>query len=291
MPDYSIWIVEYARVVEYPMGAILYGAHNEGHRVLPYCYAVLQSDEHTAIIDCGFNWADHGQELAERYGVTHWQHPEVILGRIGLRPEDVDTLVLTHNHFDHAGAVDLFPNAHIYLQEREVSHYLWAKGLPDRLQFLTTAVDPELMLSLVQRLNRGLLTLVDGEREVLPGVTVRPAFDTHTAGSQYVTVDNESDGRWLMAGDNVYIYENVAGRGDGRFIPIGFGMGSIELGLLLTEEMYQSVGGEITRIVPFHEVQMWETFPTQRFDDDLHVAELSLRAGDTSRIIRESVSG
>ncbi len=58
MPDYSIWIVEYARVEEYPVSWILYGARNEGNTVLPYCYAVLQSDEHLIVIDSGLQ---HGR--------------------------------------------------------------------------------------------------------------------------------------------------------------------------------------------------------------------------------------
>jgi N-acyl homoserine lactone hydrolase len=287
MADYSIWVVEYARVKEFARAILLYGQWNTGTTIAPYCYAVVKGEGKTIVIDTGYNHEEFGKVLAEGYGVSDWQPADVVLKRIGVDPAEVDIAVLTHNHFDHAGGVDLFPNAHIYLQEREVSHYMWAKTLPDRLQFLTTAVDPDLMLSLVERMNRGKLTLVDGEAEVLPGITVRPAFDTHTAGSQYVAIDNAHDGRWLMAGDNVYVYENVTGRGDGRYIPIGFGMGSIEQGLLLTEEMYQDVDGAVTRIVPFHEEKMWDTFPSQRFDDDLHIAELSLRAGDESRLSRE----
>jgi glyoxylase-like metal-dependent hydrolase (beta-lactamase superfamily II) len=284
MADYSLWIVEYARVVEYPVSGILYGAHNQGTMVLPYCYGILKSDDHLAVVDTGFNNEDFGKVLGDTFGVSDWQPPEVVMKRIGFDPADVDTVILTHNHFDHAGGVDFFPNAHVYIQSREVSKYMWARGLPDRLQWLTTATDPDLMLQLVQRMNRGKLTLVEGEAEVLPGVRVWPAFDTHTAGSQYVTVDNDHDGLWLMAGDNMYIYENVTGRGDGRYIPIGFGMGSIEKGLLTTEEMYQRVGGEVRRLVPFHEERMWESFPSQRFGDDLHVAELSIRTGDISRL-------
>jgi glyoxylase-like metal-dependent hydrolase (beta-lactamase superfamily II) len=285
MADYSMWIVEYARVVEYPVGAVLYGRWNGGHLVLPYCYAVLKSDEHLAVVDTGFNYADFGQVLAETYGVTDWQPADVVLKRLDIDPADVDTMVLTHNHFDHAGGVESFANAHVYIQEREISKYLWAKGLPDRLQWLTTATDPDLMLWLIDRMKRGSLTLLSERTEILPGVTAIPAHDTHTAGSQYVTVENDHDGRWLLAGDNCYVYESFTGTdGDGRFVPIGLAFGSMERCVLTMEEMWQYVDGDVTRIVPFHEQQLWEHFPTRQFDDTLHVAEISLADGEPSRI-------
>ena len=97
---------------------------------------------------------------------------------------------------------------------------MWAKGLPDRLQWLTTATDPDLMLWLVDRMKHGKLTLLQQETEILPGVRAIPAHDTHTAGSQYVTVENERDGRWLLAGDNCYVYESFTGTdGDGAVRP------------------------------------------------------------------------
>ena len=160
MTDYSIWIVEYARVREYPVGAVLYGRWNAGHLVLPYCYAVIKGEGHLAVVDTGFNYAEFGKVLADRYGVSDWQSAATVLERIGIDPAGVDTMILTHNHFDHAGGVEQFPNAHVYLQEREVSKYMWARGLPDRLQWLTTATDPDLMLWLVGRMKQGKLTLL-----------------------------------------------------------------------------------------------------------------------------------
>jgi glyoxylase-like metal-dependent hydrolase (beta-lactamase superfamily II) len=162
---------------------------------------------------------------------------------------------------------------------------MWAVGLPDRLQWLTSATDPDLMLWLVNRMKHGKLTLLSEETEVIPGVRCLPAHDTHTAGSQYVTVENERDGKWVFAGDNAYVYENFTGaNGDGRFTPIGLVFGSVERCILTMEEMWQRAEQEPSRIVPFHEQNIWTKFPSRQFDDSLHVAELSLAAGEQSRV-------
>ena len=50
------------------------------------------------------------------------------------------------------------------------------------------------------------------------------------------------------------------------------------------EEMWQYVGQDVTRIVPFHEQKLWSTFPSKQWDDTLHVAELSLAEGEQSRV-------
>jgi hypothetical protein len=38
-PEYSIWLVQYARILEYPLGALIYGAHTDGTRVLPFTFS------------------------------------------------------------------------------------------------------------------------------------------------------------------------------------------------------------------------------------------------------------
>jgi glyoxylase-like metal-dependent hydrolase (beta-lactamase superfamily II) len=285
MADYSIWIVEYARVKEFAEGILLQGYYNAGTRVAPYCYAVVKGEGHVAVVDCGFDDVDLGAQLAATYNVSDWQPPEVVLPRIGIDPAEVDTMILTHNHFDHAGGVEFFPNAQVYFQHREVANYMWARTLPDRLQYLTAATDPDLMLWLVNRMKAGKLTLLEEETELFPGLRAVPAHDTHTAGSQYVTIENDRDGKWLLAGDNCYVHESFApAKSGGQFIPIGLVFGSYERCVLCMEDMWQYVDEDYQRIIPFHEENLWSVFPSRQFADTLHVAELSLAAGEPSRV-------
>jgi len=93
---------------------------------------------------------------------------------------------------------------------------------------------------------------------VAPGVALWPAFGTHTAGSQVVSVTTERNGRWLLAGDNVYAYENLEGLGgDGILAPIAMTTGSAADWLRFADSMLSAVGGDTRRIVPFHEGRLW----------------------------------
>ena len=44
------------------------------------------------------------------------------LAKLSVAPEDVDFVVLSHLHFDHAANWDLFPNAEIIVHEREIAY-------------------------------------------------------------------------------------------------------------------------------------------------------------------------
>lgn len=277
--SWSIWILEYGYVDRFPASNLFAAQPNEGYRRMPYCFGLLRSAERCVLVDTGFADPEIYRRLTAKYGETKWCAPVDVLGRVGVHPEEVDTILLTHNHFDHAGCVDAFPAAHVWIQRREIESYLAAAARPARFEFLTRACQRDLP----QRLAARPATLADGAAVVAPGVELRPAYDTHTAGSQVVAVTNETDGTWLFAGDNVYSYENLDGiRGDGVFAPIAMTTGSAAVWLDFADAMLASVGGDSRRILPFHEEAVWEHFPSTIFDDGLHVAEVSLAGGHAS---------
>ena len=45
-PAYSLWVMEYAAVPNYPQSGLIYGMHNQGTRKLPYCYIVIKGQGH-----------------------------------------------------------------------------------------------------------------------------------------------------------------------------------------------------------------------------------------------------
>ena len=92
--------------------------------------------------------------------------------RIGVEPDDVDIVVITHFDFDHAGGNRFFPNADFVVQREQ---YAYAKATPQRC-FAQDWGLPGLHY-----------TLLDGDQELLPGIEllVTPG---HAPGHQSVIV-------------------------------------------------------------------------------------------------------
>lgn len=94
------------------------------------------------------------------------------LAEMGVLPEGIDLLVLSHSHWDHTLGAPLFPRAQIVIGESELR---WAIGLQPK-------ENPSVPVYLMQHLaEHPRLRTVQGDAELLPGVT---AIDTpgHTPG-------------------------------------------------------------------------------------------------------------
>lgn len=102
----------------------------------------------------------------------------------GFAPETVDIVAMSHLHFDHAGGLLLadgskaFPRATIVAQRAE-----WDIALGGNSRLVASYDQPELQLVHAW----GAESWADGERELLPGVSVIPTGG-HSAGHQAIVV-------------------------------------------------------------------------------------------------------
>jgi N-acyl homoserine lactone hydrolase len=259
MSDHSIWILEYGYVDRFPASNLFAAQPNQGHRRMPYCFGLVRSADRCMLVDTGFwDLATHDR-LAKKYGETFWQPPREIVQRAGISAKDV------------------------YIQEEEIANFRANQKLPPRFGFLLNTCQLDLPDELDRRAAENLSTLVPGAASLCSGIRLEPAFGTHTAGSQFAVIDNDADGRWIFAGDNMYQYENVEGlAGDGVMVPIAMSTGSPTTWLHTIDSVVASVDGDARRILPFHEANVWKQFPSVEFDDGLHLAEVSLAGGHPS---------
>lgn len=124
------------------------------------------------------------------------------LARVGLEPEEVDMVILTHLHFDHCGGntkfgdrgkvVPTFPRAQYFIQRSEWEYAL-NPDLRSRVGYL-----PENFLPLERT---GQLQLLGGDVEVLKGIRV-VVTGGHTAGHQIVRIESGGETA-LFLGDLV----------------------------------------------------------------------------------------
>lgn len=123
----------------------------------------------------------------------------------GVRPDQVETIWLTHLHADHAGGLITpsglarFPNAELVLQEAEAAHWssagARARAPAALVPFFDTA--QAVLAAYDDRLRR-----VSGEAELAPGVHAVP-LPGHTPGHMGVLVADGSE-RLLIWGDVVH---------------------------------------------------------------------------------------
>jgi len=291
MSSYSIWVMEYAYVLEQPTSLFVYGAHNQGHRKMPYAYIVIKGHGRTMLVDVGYDHQAYGEVLAQSYGVENWHPPSEVLAEVGVAPGDVSIVFQTHAHFDHMGNINAFPNATFYIQERELSKWVWTMSLERRFRWLMLGIDPADIMRLVDLARQGRLVAVDGDREnVVPGIDLHAAFDSHTWGSQYVTVRNDlspgSAESWVFSGDLVYSHENLRGTdpADPQYIPVGLATGSQFKLIMTSEEMVKRAGGDPMRVIPGHEEALKDLYPSRIATTGLRITELALADSESSRV-------
>lgn len=160
---------------------------------------LLKSADRNILIDCG-NGTDfvpkYGEKLGSKFAEIYQIQKDgnsllKSLEKQNLHPEDIDAVILTHLHFDHAGGattvkngslVPTFPNATYYLQKANYETAL-KPNLREKASYFQANFQP--------LLDHSCLTLLDGETEIFPGISSWIS-NGHTQGHQMIFIQNHA---------------------------------------------------------------------------------------------------
>jgi len=130
------------------------------------------------------------------------------LEKIGLKPDDIKYVVVSHLHLDHGGNVGKFPNSTIVVQKDEILNAFWPQpgtGGP----YMIGDVMP-LRAANSNYPNAVKMLQLEGDLDLYgDGTIMIKRWVAHTPGSQMMTVRLQNTGLVLLTGDNVYFRENV----------------------------------------------------------------------------------
>jgi N-acyl homoserine lactone hydrolase len=206
------------------------------------CYLVRTSDI-TVLFDTGLSpRAVPG--LLRNDPMARFTDADLLVHRldaVGLAPSDVDVVVLSHLHYDHAGGAELFPKSELLVQRDEYA----AAHFP-----------PPFLASFYYRKNFDLPSyrwrLLDGDTELVPGLSVLRS-DGHTPGHQSLLVDLPATGPVILAGDACYWQEHLEAE---RVPGVVWNPAAALHSIKRLKTLARLVGG---RVFPAHDPHFWRS--------------------------------
>jgi glyoxylase-like metal-dependent hydrolase (beta-lactamase superfamily II) len=242
-PLYSAWLVESSRFVDVAPGsfmpdrAFIPGSTDPKHNIpffdFPANVGIIKGkDGKITLYDSGW------KQLAYIYdwntSCCWWDLPDQ-MRNIGLDPGAVTRIVIGHGHWDHAGQLDSFPNAVLYVQKEELKQIDFFIDYPiafnnghiravNTIDPLTNTqigppqqacarspvcgYPPQTVAEIEGKILAGKAKIVDGRFQVAPGLIIHPAFRGHTYGSQLLQV-HTAVGELVFGSDTYSSWEGI----------------------------------------------------------------------------------
>jgi glyoxylase-like metal-dependent hydrolase (beta-lactamase superfamily II) len=218
---YSAWIVESCTFKDVPAGgfmpdrAYVPGSTNPMNSQvffqLPVNVGIIKGGNDVVMYDTG--WKQ--QEYIKLNNCVNWAPIKDQMAVIGFKPEEVTKVVVGHGHWDHAGQIDEFPNATLYVQKAELEGIQWALNYPNPKISETVCgrrpacgYPPDIVDQMYGKILKDQAVIVDGEMDIAPGLKIHPAHRGHTAGSQLLQV-HTANGEMVFGSDVYSSWEGI----------------------------------------------------------------------------------
>lgn len=171
------------------------------------------------------------------------------LAALGIAPETIRDVIVSHMHYDHSGNFDLFPQARYHLQDREMDY---ATGRCMCYAQMRNSYEEDYVVAMVRKVFAGRVMFHDGDDEIAPGITAH-YIGGHAKGLQSVRVKTRR-GYIVLASDATHLYTHME---EGRVFPTTYNIGEVLEGYARLKTLATSP----RHVVPGHDPQVLARYP------------------------------
>jgi glyoxylase-like metal-dependent hydrolase (beta-lactamase superfamily II) len=244
--NYDVYAVRFATIANFPVSSLVAGADRARRMDIAMMVWVLKGDGRIVLVDSGF----HRDRYFQQFTVKDYVPPPEAIAPLGIKAADVTDIFLSHMHWDHAGGLDLFPSARVWVQKDEYDYYT-----SDAWQSANThgGIDADDVLEIVKRNTQGKVSFVRGDDNTSLSGILFGVGGKHTWASQFVSVQTRGHVA-VIASDNMYLYENLDAHA-----PIAQTLDSVSN--LRAQDRMRSIASDPRLVVPGHDPAVFARFP------------------------------
>jgi glyoxylase-like metal-dependent hydrolase (beta-lactamase superfamily II) len=251
-PDkYEVYALRFASTAQpSPVSAWAYkGPDHDSVAIDFMVWLIKEKNGKNILLDAGFL---SGIEDAKDFGIINYIRPDSMLLKAGVQPGDITDIIISHPHWDHIDGIDLFPNAHIWMQKEDFNYFV---GTAWQKNGNSGGFNKRDVIKVIDANLAGRLTLVDGDdKEIIPGIKVYTG-SKHTYNSQYVVV-NTGTKKIVLASDNIWIYYSLE-----HLTPASVGGTLDPAGYVKAMQRMKTLASDKKYIIPGHDAKVFSLFP------------------------------
>lgn len=192
---WHLYAVEVARSEQVAASRLVAGAPPDARVDMSWYFFVAVGHGRVVLVDCATDALANDPGRRAAWSITRAVPVVRALARVGLAPDEVTDVVITHHHWDHVGGLVRFPRARVWVHARE-----WSR-VTERVR---------------RRVAGPRLHAFTGRRQaVLDGLALRVA-GRHTSHALMVDL-RCADREVVLAGDAAYLYANLE---EGRAVAV-----------------------------------------------------------------------
>ncbi len=244
---YEVFALKYAGPFDRKLAMLLFNTGwSDDLAINYYIWAIRAKNGETTLVDTGT-----GKVWGPRF--KGFFPPQDMVARLGIKPEQVTRIVVTHMHFDHIGGgaefAQIFPAAKFYVQKKEFD--FWINSPLSRRAAYKALQNPDANRAFAELAKGPRVVQVDGDEVIGPDMQLLLA-PGHTTGLQAILLPT-AKGRTIVGSDSAHLFRSFQ-----EDVPSG-----LITNLPIWLETYDKLRSKapVENMFPGHDAKMLTDFP------------------------------